>query len=180
VTNAAMPATTMHTTTDHQPSDSRVASRGVRPRPIPSPIGSPTRKLWARVGLWGDPSLGRSSSVFDTSPIGLSSPVGRRGRDNTLSTHPTAPAATARSAYKGAIRPRVSPRAPTRPGPSEQLIVWTLLDTGLRVGELCALTSKDILWQQRQLRVRGKGGPYGKKSKLRGVSSIGTENRLGY
>ena len=55
--------------------------------------------------------------------------------------------------------------------PTEQFIVWTLLDTGLRVGELCALTSKDILWQQRQLRVRGKGGPYGKKSKLRIVPS---------
>jgi integrase len=44
--------------------------------------------------------------------------------------------------------------------PTEQLIVWTLLGTGLRLGELCALTTKDILWQQRQLRVRGKGGPY--------------------
>ena len=33
--------------------------------------------------------------------------------------------------------------------PTEQLIVWTLLDTGLRVSELCALTTKDILWQQR-------------------------------
>ena len=53
--------------------------------------------------------------------------------------------------------------------PTEQLIVWTLLDTGLRVSELCALTTKDILWQQRQLRVRGKGGPYGKKSKVRVV-----------
>ena len=53
--------------------------------------------------------------------------------------------------------------------PTEQLIVWTLLDTGLRVGELCDLTSKDVLWQQRQLRVRGKGGPYGKKSKIRVV-----------
>src|SRR3954454_3755578 len=53
--------------------------------------------------------------------------------------------------------------------PTEQLIVWTLLDTGLRVGELCALTAKDILWQQRQLRIRGKGGPYGKRSKLRVV-----------
>src|ERR1700704_5073374 len=49
--------------------------------------------------------------------------------------------------------------------PTEQLIVWTLLDTGLRVSELCDLTTKDVLWQQRQLRVRGKGGPYGKKSK---------------
>lgn len=53
--------------------------------------------------------------------------------------------------------------------PTEQLIVWTLLDTGLRVSELCALTTKDILWQQHQLRVRGKGGPYGKKSKVRVV-----------
>jgi Tn3 transposase DDE domain/Phage integrase family len=53
--------------------------------------------------------------------------------------------------------------------PTEQLIVWTLLDTGLRVSELCALTSKDILWQQRQLRIKGKGGPHGKKTKVRVV-----------
>jgi len=26
--------------------------------------------------------------------------------------------------------------------PTERLVFWTLLDTGLRVGELCALTSK--------------------------------------
>jgi integrase/recombinase XerD len=31
---------------------------------------------------------------------------------------------------------------------TEQLIVWTLLDTGIRVSELCALTTKDVLWQQ--------------------------------
>src|SRR5262249_5072307 len=30
-----------------------------------------------------------------------------------------------------------------------RLVVWTLLDTGLRVGELCGLTAKDVLWQQR-------------------------------
>jgi integrase/recombinase XerD len=53
--------------------------------------------------------------------------------------------------------------------PTEQLIDWILLDTGLRIGELCDLTSKDVRWQQRQLRVRGKGGPYGKKSKVRVV-----------
>jgi integrase/recombinase XerD len=53
--------------------------------------------------------------------------------------------------------------------PTERLVVWTLLDTGLRVGELCDLTSKDILWQQRQLRFKGKGGPYGKKTKVRVV-----------
>ena len=43
--------------------------------------------------------------------------------------------------------------------PTERLVVWTLLDTGLRVGELCGLTSKNVLWQQHQLRVKGKGGP---------------------
>ena len=53
--------------------------------------------------------------------------------------------------------------------PTEQLIVWTLLDTGLRIGEQCNLTSKNILWQQRQLRVKGKGGPYGKKTTVRVV-----------
>jgi integrase/recombinase XerD len=31
------------------------------------------------------------------------------------------------------------------------------------------LTAKDVLWQQRQLRFKGKGGPYGKKSKVRVV-----------
>ena len=29
--------------------------------------------------------------------------------------------------------------------PTEKLVVWTLLDTGLRVGELCDLTSKSVL-----------------------------------
>ena len=53
--------------------------------------------------------------------------------------------------------------------PTERLVVWILLDTGLRVGELCGLTSKDILWQQRQLRFKGKGDPHGKKTKVRVV-----------
>ena len=54
---------------------------------------------------------------------------------------------------------------------TERLVVWTLLDTGLRVSELCDLTTKDVLWQQRQLRVKGKGkgGPHGKRSKVRVV-----------
>lgn len=51
----------------------------------------------------------------------------------------------------------------------EKLIIWTLLDTGLRVSELCALTPQNILWQQKALSIRGKGGPYGKKSKIRVV-----------
>ncbi|HET7424597.1 MAG TPA: site-specific integrase, partial [Gemmatimonadales bacterium] len=53
--------------------------------------------------------------------------------------------------------------------PTERLVVWTLLDTGLRIGELCALTSKNLLWQQRQLRIKGKSGPHGKKTKIRVV-----------
>ena len=53
--------------------------------------------------------------------------------------------------------------------PTERLIIWTLLDTGLRISELCNLTARDVLWQQRQLRFKGKGGPYGKKSKVRVV-----------
>ncbi len=51
----------------------------------------------------------------------------------------------------------------------EKLIIWTLLDTGLRVSELCSLNPENILWQQRALRINGKGGPYGKKSKKRVV-----------
>jgi|SRR6516164_6371303 integrase/recombinase XerD len=47
--------------------------------------------------------------------------------------------------------------------------VWTLLDTDLRVSELCGLTPSHILWQQKSLRVSGKGGPYGKRSKKRVV-----------
>jgi integrase/recombinase XerD len=53
--------------------------------------------------------------------------------------------------------------------PTERPVVWILLDTGLRVGELCDLTSRSVLWQQRQLRVTGKGSPYGKKTRVRVV-----------
>jgi integrase/recombinase XerD len=42
-----------------------------------------------------------------------------------------------------------------------------LLDTGLRLSELCSLTPSHVLWQQKSLRVSGKGGPYGKQSKKR-------------
>lgn len=37
----------------------------------------------------------------------------------------------------------------------EKLIIWTLLDTGLRVSELCSLTPKHIMWQQKALRISG-------------------------
>ena len=51
----------------------------------------------------------------------------------------------------------------------EKLVVWTLLDTGLRVSELCAPTPQNIQWQQRSIRVKGKGGPYGSRSRQRVV-----------
>ena len=51
----------------------------------------------------------------------------------------------------------------------EKLILWTLLDTGLRVSELCSLTPQHVLWQQKAFRVLGKGGPSGKQSKQRVV-----------
>jgi integrase/recombinase XerD len=53
--------------------------------------------------------------------------------------------------------------------PQEKMIIWTLLDTGLRVSELCGLTPQHILWQQKALSVSGKGGLYGKLSKKRVV-----------
>jgi integrase/recombinase XerD len=53
--------------------------------------------------------------------------------------------------------------------PEEKLIIWTLLDTGLRVSELCSLTQNHILWQQKAIRVSGKSGPHGKKAKIRVV-----------
>ena len=51
----------------------------------------------------------------------------------------------------------------------EKLIIWTLLDTGLRISELCSLTTQHIQWQQKAIRINGKGGPHGKKSKKRVV-----------
>jgi len=49
----------------------------------------------------------------------------------------------------------------------EKLIIFTLLDAGLRVSELTGLKKENIQWQERRLTIYGKGGPYGKKSKRR-------------
>jgi len=51
----------------------------------------------------------------------------------------------------------------------ERLVIWTLIDTGLRVGELTSLKRNNIDWQAHRIIVYGKGGPYGKKSKRRVV-----------
>jgi integrase/recombinase XerD len=54
----------------------------------------------------------------------------------------------------------------------ETLIIWILLDTGLRVSELCSLTPQNILWQQKYIRISGKGGPYGKKTKKKSGTNV--------
>ena len=51
--------------------------------------------------------------------------------------------------------------------PEEKLIVWTLLDTGLRVSELCSLTLDNVQWQPRAVRITGKSGPHGTRRKQR-------------
>ena len=51
----------------------------------------------------------------------------------------------------------------------EKLVVWTLLDTGLRVGEFCSLRPAQVEWQYARIVVHGKGGPFGSQSKRRVV-----------
>lgn len=60
----------------------------------------------------------------------------------------------------------------------EKLVVLTLLDTGVRVSELTTLKKNDIQWQERRLKVRGKGGPFGKQTKLRIVPMTDRAHRL--
>ena len=49
----------------------------------------------------------------------------------------------------------------------EKLVVWTLLDTGLRVSELASLTKNNLDWQMHRLMIYGKGGPSAVQNKLR-------------
>jgi integrase/recombinase XerD len=60
----------------------------------------------------------------------------------------------------------------------EKLVVWTLLDTGLRVNELCGLRREDVQWQEGRLVVWGKGGPFGKQSKRRIVPMTDRARKL--
>jgi len=53
----------------------------------------------------------------------------------------------------------------------ERLIVWTPLDTGLRVSELAGLTREQIDWHNHRLVIYSKGGIYGTKSKRRIIPS---------
>lgn len=52
-------------------------------------------------------------------------------------------------------------------GLKEKFVVWTLLDTGLRVSELAGLRKDQIQWQEGRIMLYGKGGPYGKSTKRR-------------
>jgi len=49
----------------------------------------------------------------------------------------------------------------------DRLVVWTLLDTGMRLGELAGLKKADIDWERYGLTVYGKGGPYASMPKRR-------------
>ena len=60
----------------------------------------------------------------------------------------------------------------------EKLVIWTLLDTGLRVSELCGLRRENVLWQEGRIVVWGKGGPFGKQSKRRVVPMTDRARKL--
>lgn len=60
----------------------------------------------------------------------------------------------------------------------EKFIVWTLLDTGLRLSEFADLKKNNIQWQERRLVIYGKGGPYGKKTKRRIIPMTDRVRRL--
>ena len=49
----------------------------------------------------------------------------------------------------------------------EKLVIWTLLDTGLRVAELANLGRDKLDWQAHRIMIYGKGAPYGSRSKRR-------------
>ena len=60
----------------------------------------------------------------------------------------------------------------------EKFVVWTLLDTGLRLSEFADLKKDNVQWQERRLVIYGKGGPYGKKTKRRVIPMTERVRRL--
>ena len=61
---------------------------------------------------------------------------------------------------------------------TEKLVVWVLLDTGLRVKEFCSLRREHVHWQENCVVVWGKGGWYGKRGKRRVVPLTGRARKL--
>jgi pimeloyl-ACP methyl ester carboxylesterase len=77
-------------------------------------------------------------------------------------------------ALGGPLTPDEASRlADTCQTPEEKLIVWTLLDMGLRVSELAHITRDRFDREGHRLTVYGKGGPYGSASKRRVLPLIG-------
>jgi len=60
----------------------------------------------------------------------------------------------------------------------EKFVIWTLLDTGLRLSEFADLKKDNIQWQERRLVIYGKGVPYGKKTKRRIIPMTERVRRL--
>ena len=60
----------------------------------------------------------------------------------------------------------------------EKFVIWTLLDTGLKLSEFADPKKDNIQWQERRLVIYGKGGPYGKKSKRRIIPMTERVKRL--
>jgi len=60
----------------------------------------------------------------------------------------------------------------------EKLVVWVLLDTGLRVSEFCNLRREGIHWQEDCLVIWGKAGWYGHRGKRRIVPLTSKANKL--
>jgi integrase/recombinase XerD len=60
----------------------------------------------------------------------------------------------------------------------EKLVVWTLIDSGLRVKEFCTLRREHIHWQENCLVVWGKGGWSGRRGKRRMVPLTVRAKRL--
>lgn len=60
----------------------------------------------------------------------------------------------------------------------EKLIVWTFLDSGLRISEFQKLNPENIQWQENRLIVMGKGGPRGHMTKRRVVPLSDRSRRL--
>jgi integrase/recombinase XerD len=61
---------------------------------------------------------------------------------------------------------------------AERLTIGVLLDTGLRVSELADIRRDDLDFQSHTLRIRGKGGRRGPRSKLRTVPLSARAARL--
>ncbi len=49
----------------------------------------------------------------------------------------------------------------------ERLVIWTFLDTGMRISELATLKRSQVDWQNHHVTIYGKGGPFGSHSKRR-------------